>query len=72
MQETRTRKTPRNKTGYLNSLLQNKRDFQVEFRPFQGWYVDGGDPRYFGDNGDYLGKDWRQAIYWLGRYGYTK
>jgi hypothetical protein len=34
---------------------------EVEFRPFQGWYMVGL-PRHFGDDGsDFLGKNWREA-----------
>jgi hypothetical protein len=41
----------------------------VAFRPFRGWWLCNIDlPRHFGDDGDYLGANWREAeaaLKWL-------
>jgi hypothetical protein len=34
--------------------------FWVEYRPFQGWYAVC-EPRWFGDDGEYLGANYSQA-----------
>lgn len=53
------------KTEKLNALLDEflkdeHGDVFIEFRPFHGWFAIG-EPRYIGDKGEYLGRDYREA-----------
>jgi hypothetical protein len=44
-------------------------DARIVYRPFKGWYAEPDEGRYFGDEGEWLGDNWREAletIYWLG------
>lgn len=59
------RKPRQTRTEYLEAVLSSLRreehgDIEVVFRPFDGWYLIG-EPRHFGDNGDLLGSNWRDA-----------
>lgn len=36
-------------------------EWYLEFRGRGGWWVNADDSRYIGDNGEYLGQDWRDA-----------
>lgn len=41
----------------------------VVFRPFKGWFIDG-EARWFGDEGEHIGNNWRDALMsldWLAR-----
>lgn len=41
----------------------------VVFRPFKGWYIDG-EPRWFNDEGEHIGDNWRDGLLsleWLAR-----
>lgn len=53
------------RTDYLNDLIpaiESRSGTFVEFRPFKGWWLDNYDyPRYLGDEGDYIGRNWREA-----------
>lgn len=43
---------------------------EIVFRPFRGWYADPDEQRYFLDEGEPLGANWREAvetIKWLAR-----
>lgn len=60
-----------NKSELLNSrleqlLLENREDehgqWWVEYRPFAGWYALPDYPRYFGDDGVFLGKNYQDAL----------
>lgn len=39
-------------------------DVYIEFVPFKGWFV-GGEARYIGDDGDFMGANWHDALDWL-------
>lgn len=57
------RKRTCTKTEQLQALVDraNRRDLEVEYRPFDGWYVCG-EARRPGDDGrDWLGRNFRQA-----------
>jgi hypothetical protein len=54
------------KQEYLQSIWDNLKepihfDFVIEFRPGAGWYAIADEPRHFNDDGEYLGRDWREA-----------
>jgi hypothetical protein len=60
-----------NKSELLNSrleqlLLENREDehdrWWVEYRPFVGWYAVFECPRYFDDDGVFLGKNYQDAF----------
>ena len=41
---------------------------EIVFRPTKGWYAEPMEVRYFNDEGEYLGNDWRSAydaILWI-------
>lgn len=35
---------------------------EIEFRPFSGWWAQPNEARHFGDEGEWLGNDWRDAL----------
>jgi hypothetical protein len=52
---------------YLQNLVDSLREpvnykFTIEFRPFQGWFAVPDEPRWFGDDGEYLGARWQDAV----------
>lgn len=54
------------KADYLqrvaNELRENDQwDFEIVFRPGKGWYGITEEPRYWGDDGEYLGENWGEA-----------
>lgn len=34
----------------------------IVFRPFKGWFVEPDEPRHFGDDGDWMGANWIDAL----------
>jgi hypothetical protein len=55
------------RTNYLQNLVDSLREpehyeFTIEFRPGQGWFAVPCDPRWFGDDGEYLGSRWQDAV----------
>jgi hypothetical protein len=48
---------------YLQAMIDASlsSDGYAEFRPFAGWWLVFPDGRYFGDDGEYLGRNWREA-----------
>lgn len=63
--------TSLNKSELLNSrlrelLLESREEevdnWWVEYRPFFGWYALPDCPRYFGDDGVFLGKNYQEAL----------
>lgn len=46
----------------LDSVLQDDHgQWFMEYRPFNGWYACPDEPRYFGDDGVFLGGTWDRA-----------
>jgi hypothetical protein len=55
------------RTVFLNNLLeQSLKDAHgnwfIEWRPFKGWYAVPDSCRYWGDNGEFLGENWKRAV----------
>lgn len=46
--------------------LDDQYEFWIEFRGAAGWWAVASEARWFGDQGEYLGRDWRQAELTLG------
>lgn len=46
-----------NQTEHLNAIIERRgvEGVYVEYRPLSGWYLVTDEPRYFYDEGDYLG-----------------
>jgi hypothetical protein len=64
-----------NKTELLNRLLgeqdEDAFDFNyVEFRPNNGWYLCWSYPRHIGDEGIYLGSNYKESYDYLIFLGY--
>lgn len=56
---TRAQYLQENLDEHLNS---ENGDWFVEYRPFDGWYAIPSDPRWFGDEGEFLGVNWQSAL----------
>lgn len=55
-----------NRREYLQAIADATRtddqhEFDIEFRPFNGWWAVASESRWFGDNGEYLGATWWEA-----------
>ncbi len=57
------------KKEQLDLILEEARDdrdelyiFEAEFIPTKGWYAIPDEHRWYGDNGDFLGKNFEEAI----------
>jgi hypothetical protein len=55
-----------NKTEKLQALCQElvtdyQHEFLIEYRPFRGWYGIADEPRWFNDNGEFLGATYQEA-----------
>lgn len=42
-------------------------EVEIEFRPFKGWYAMPNEGRHFGDEGDFLGANYAEALAWIER-----
>lgn len=48
--------------------LEDPLPFSIEFRPRKGWYLVFAEPRYYYDDGEFMGETYYQAEKWLYRY----
>jgi hypothetical protein len=51
---------------YLQSLWDTLRPAyfgagKLEFRPFKGWFIVYDEPAFIGDDGNYIGQNWKLA-----------
>ena len=63
----------RSKTEILQELIDSLRndqswDFVVEYRPFKGWFMVATESRWYGDDGDWLGDRFEDALQGAYRY----
>jgi hypothetical protein len=57
----------KSKTEQINDILESVIDDEgwkpyAEYTPGKGWFVITPEPRWFGDRGEFLGKDFKSAI----------